>query len=57
MPMPAGGGKRHPHAIRILVRAWLRVMWACWHNDAAYDPVNHGAERRLERQRSGKSAA
>jgi hypothetical protein len=23
-------GKRHPHAMRILLRAWLRVMWACW---------------------------
>lgn len=22
-------GKRHPHAIRILMRAWLRVIWAC----------------------------
>jgi hypothetical protein len=22
-------GKHHPHAIRILARAWLRVMWAC----------------------------
>jgi hypothetical protein len=26
-------GKHHPHAVRILARAWLRVMWACWHND------------------------
>jgi transposase len=22
-------GKHHPHSIRILARAWLRVMWAC----------------------------
>jgi hypothetical protein len=50
-------GKRHPHAIRILMRAWLRVMWACWHNGTAYDPVNHGAERRLAAQQSEKSAA
>jgi hypothetical protein len=28
-------------------RAWLRVMWACWHNDTIYDPARHGAERRL----------
>lgn len=40
-------GKRHPHAVRILMRAWLRVMWACWHSDVAYDPTLHGAERRL----------
>ncbi|MCI0635753.1 MAG: IS110 family transposase, partial [Actinobacteria bacterium] len=40
-------GKRHPHAIRILMRAWLRVMWACWHNGTRYDPALHGGERRL----------
>lgn len=40
-------GKRHPHAIRILMRAWLRVMWACWHNGTPYDPTLHGGERRL----------
>lgn len=39
-------GHRHPHAIRILMRAWLRVMWACWHNDTAYNPALHGAEMR-----------
>lgn len=50
-------GKRHPHAIRILMRAWMRVIWACWHNGIAYDPVNHGAERRLADQKSGRSAA
>lgn len=50
-------GKRHPHAIRILMRAWMRVLWACWHNGTAYDPVNHGAERKLAEQKSEKSAA
>jgi transposase len=40
-------GKRHPHAIRILMRAWLRVMWACWHTGTPYDPALHGGERRL----------
>jgi transposase len=40
-------GKRHPHAVRILMRAWLRVMWACWHSGVAYDPTLHGAERRF----------
>jgi hypothetical protein len=50
-------GKRHPHAIRILMRAWLRVMWACWHSDTAYDPVNHGAERRLVEKKIEKPAA
>ncbi len=50
-------GKRHPHAIRILMRAWLRVMWACWHSGTAYGTVNHGAERRLAEQNSEKPAA
>jgi transposase len=50
-------GKRHPHAVRILMRAWMRVMWACWHTDTAYDPVNHGGERRLAEQKSEKPAA
>lgn len=40
-------GKRHPHAVRILMRAWLRVVWACWHSSIAYDPKLHGAERRF----------
>jgi hypothetical protein len=38
-------GKRHPHAVRILMRAWLRVVWACWHAGTAYDPARHRAER------------
>lgn len=35
--------KSHPHAIRILMRAWLRVLWACWHSGMAYDPARHAA--------------
>jgi transposase len=50
-------GKRHPHAVRILMRAWVRVMWACWHTDTAYDPVQHGAEKRLAEQTVNKSVA
>jgi transposase len=40
-------GKRHPHAVRILARAWLRVIWACWHSGIPYDPHQHRAEQRL----------
>lgn len=43
-------GKRHPHAIRILMRAWVRVMWACWHTDTPYDPGRHGGERRAKEE-------
>ena len=25
-----GGGKDHPHAIRVLARAWTRVIHRCW---------------------------
>jgi transposase len=37
--------KRHPHAIRILARAWLRAMWACWRDGVCYDPVIHQANK------------
>jgi len=40
-------GKRHPHAIRILMRAWLRVIWSCWHSQIPYDPARHRNELRL----------
>lgn len=41
-------GKRHPHANRIVMRAWIRVMWACWHDEVPYDPSLHRAERRMK---------
>lgn len=34
-------GKRHPHAIRILARAWLRIIWACWRDKTCYNPTIH----------------
>jgi transposase len=37
-------GARHPHAVRILARGWLRVIWTCWHTDTIYDPTRHGGE-------------
>ncbi len=40
-------GKRHPHAVRILMRAWLRVIWSCWHSNIPYDPARHRSELRL----------
>jgi transposase len=42
-----GRGKDHPHAIRILARAWLYVIWHCWHDGTAYDPARHKALQRL----------
>ena len=36
-------GCRHPHAIRILGRAWCRVLWRAWQNRTPYDPAKHAA--------------
>ena len=36
-------GRDHPHAIRILGRAWIRVLWRCWHDRTPYDPTQHRA--------------
>jgi len=38
-------GARHPHAVRIWARCWLRVIWACWHTNTIYDPSRHGGEQ------------
>jgi transposase len=43
-------GKDHPHATRILARAWLYVIWHCWQDGVAYDPTKHGALQRLLKQ-------
>jgi len=34
-------GCDHPHAIRILARAWLRVIWRAWTDRKPYDPALH----------------
>src|SRR5256885_6194069 len=36
-------GHDHPHAVRILARAWLYVIWHCWQNSTGYDPAQHRA--------------
>jgi transposase len=40
-------GHDHPHAVRILARAWLFVIWHCWQDHTAYDPARHHAFQRL----------
>jgi transposase len=40
-------GARHPHAVRILARGWLRVIWACWISETNYDPARHRGEQLL----------
>jgi transposase len=36
-------GCDHPHAIRILARAWVRVLWRAWTDRALYEPARHRA--------------
>jgi transposase len=40
-------GKRHPHAVRIVARAWIHVIWRCWQDRVPYDPVRHHALQRV----------
>ena len=40
-------GHDHPHAVRILGRAWAHVIWACWDDNLSYDPTQHHALQRV----------
>ena len=40
-------GQDHPHAIRTLGRAWIRVLWRCWQDRVPYDPGRHRNLNRL----------
>jgi len=40
-------GHDHPHAVRVLARAWLYIIWHCWQTNTAYDPGRHNALQRL----------
>jgi transposase len=44
-------GKRHPHAVRILARAWIRVIWRCWQDGTTLQhppaPIGGDAPGRL----------
>jgi len=40
-------GHDHPHAVRILARAWLRVLWRCWRDGKPYDAALHGGAQRV----------
>ncbi|HEY6309417.1 MAG TPA: hypothetical protein VIY52_01210 [Streptosporangiaceae bacterium] len=47
----AGWLSGREHAVRILARAWIYVIWRCWHDGTAYDPAKHsGLQRILEQQ-------
>jgi transposase len=40
-------GHDHPHAIRVLARAWIRIIWRCWTDQTPYNPARHGNAVRL----------
>jgi transposase len=50
-------GKDHPHATRILARAWIRVIYRCWLDGIPYDPASHGAAAALAKQATKQTAA
>ena len=49
-------GKDHPHAVRILARAWLYVIWHCWQDGIAYNPARHNALQRILSQQDPPAA-
>jgi transposase len=46
-------GCDHPHAIRILARAWLRVIWRAWVDRKPYDPGLHGGLQTMLKTQGG----
>ena len=46
-------GCDHTHAIRILTRAWLRVIWRAWTNHTPYDPTRHLGAQKLASTEAG----
>ena len=38
-------GCKHAHAVRVLARAWVRVLWSCWQSNKSYDAALHGAAK------------
>jgi transposase len=40
-------GCDHPHAVRILARAWAHIIWRCWQDNLPYDPTAHNSLQSL----------
>jgi transposase len=40
-------GCDHPHAVRVLARAWIRVLWRAWTTKTPYDAAQHGGAKRF----------
>jgi transposase len=50
-------GCDHPHAVRILARAWVRVIYRCWVDAVPYDATKHTAALRLAEERAAAAQA
>jgi len=46
-------GCDHPHAVRILARAWTRVLWRIWTDGTEYNPAIHSSACRIENTQAG----
>jgi len=44
-------GASHPHALRILGRAWTRILWRCWQDHTPYNATQHHALNTLLAQK------
>ena len=49
-------GHDHPHAVRILGRAWANIIWRCWQDGVAYDPTRHNALQRVLNEHAQQAA-
>ena len=49
-------GHDHPHAVRILARAWLYIIWHCCQDGVAYDPTQHRALQAIVNQDQSAAA-
>lgn len=49
-------GHDHPHAVRILGRAWADIIWRCWQDGVAYDPNRHNALQRILNEHTQQAA-
>jgi transposase len=47
-------GHHHPHAVRVLARAWIRVIYRCWLDGVPYDPDRHGNAIKLHRPNAAR---
>jgi len=49
-------GHDHPHAVRILGRAWIHIIWRAWQDNTATDPTKHRALQTLLNTTTEKAA-